>query len=262
MSDTPAWDQQPRYNERQLYNLAKGAGFKGDAARTMTAVSMAESGGNPKAINWGDPEGSYGLTQINQGAHGAQARKALDPTDAMKEAYALYAKRGNFDDWSTYKTGAYRQYMPPAGWGESSQPTKPKWDTGAESKSSTPAWDLPNLHDRPEATAGHGGDAELRAWMKDRPQGAVDPEITARRNEQFANNPAIKGITSALATHLKSLMGIKSVVENPESASVDFLINTMHLPPSLARDVTQFFLEFEPMRGGLGKMGYKPEADL
>ena len=97
----------------QLYQLALDAGFEpGEKARTAAAVSMAESGGNPGAINWGDPGGSFGLMQVNAGAHGADvARSALDPATAFRESYRISRGGQDFSPWTVYKTGAYRRYL-------------------------------------------------------------------------------------------------------------------------------------------------------
>ena len=57
-------DPMPRFSAEQIYSFARQAGFSPDEAATMTAIALAESGGNSKAHN---PVGedSRGLWQIN-----------------------------------------------------------------------------------------------------------------------------------------------------------------------------------------------------
>ncbi len=96
----------------QIAQLAANAGFTGAGLSTITAISLAESGGNPGAINYNDPGGSYGLTQINAAAHGSSfAQAALDPQTALNEAFAVSGGGTNFSPWSTYNSGAYLDYM-------------------------------------------------------------------------------------------------------------------------------------------------------
>jgi hypothetical protein len=95
-----------------LRDLATKVGFQGPAANTMAAIDMAESGGNPYAVNPADPGGSYGLSQINQGAHGPVAREAYgNAPRSMELAYDISRGGTDFSPWSTYKSGAYRKYL-------------------------------------------------------------------------------------------------------------------------------------------------------
>ena len=56
-----------QYSPAQLVQFARNAGFQGNDANIMAAISMAESGGNPLAHNPNASTGdnSYGLTQVN-----------------------------------------------------------------------------------------------------------------------------------------------------------------------------------------------------
>ncbi len=96
------------YTLDQLVGFAQQAGFSGQSAQTIAAIAMAESGGNPYAINPNDPGGSYGLTQINQGAHGPTAQNTLgDPLEAFRQAFSISGGGSNFSPWSTYTNGMY-----------------------------------------------------------------------------------------------------------------------------------------------------------
>ena len=99
----------------QIAQYAANAGFSGDDLATAVAIALAESSGNPNAN--GDtnltPGGSVGLWQINLAAHPEFAQVDLtDPQTNADAAYAVYVAAGyNFRPWSTYKSGAFAQYL-------------------------------------------------------------------------------------------------------------------------------------------------------
>lgn len=103
----------------QLVLLAQNAGFSGTDALVAAAISMAESGGNPKAYNpetaANTPEGlgSYGLWQIYLKAHPEyQGIDLYDPQTNANKAYEIYTKRGKrFIDWSTFNSGKYNEFL-------------------------------------------------------------------------------------------------------------------------------------------------------
>jgi len=109
-------------NIQGLQSLAEGAGFKGEDARTMAAIAMAESSGNPKAHNPNASTGdnSYGLFQINMlGGMGPERRnqfgiesneQLFNPSTNVKAAKQVYDSQG-FGAWSVYKSGAYKDYL-------------------------------------------------------------------------------------------------------------------------------------------------------
>lgn len=95
-----------------LYNLAVQAGYEpGDKAATAAAIAMAESNGNPLAHNT-KGEDSRGLMQINGDAWGPLS--VFDPVKNMQNSLHISKGGTDFHDWSTYKNGAYRQYLPAA----------------------------------------------------------------------------------------------------------------------------------------------------
>lgn len=105
----------------QVSANARLAGFKGDALKTMVAIAIAESGGNPWCHNPNPPDDSYGLWQINMiGGLGPDRRKRFgitnnnelyDPLVNAKAAYELSGGGQNFKPWTTYTSGAYRKYL-------------------------------------------------------------------------------------------------------------------------------------------------------
>lgn len=81
------------------------------------AICMAESGGNPTKDNAGlNTDGSvdYGLMQINS-IHadmvGGDLESLRNPQVNIKIAYALSKGGTDWTPWSTYKNGAYRQFL-------------------------------------------------------------------------------------------------------------------------------------------------------
>lgn len=99
------------YSYNDLVGLAQQAGFTGASANTAAAIALAESSGVSNAYNPNDPQGSYGLMQINQAAHPGTASTALDPLGSFQLAYQISNGGTNFSPWSTFKNGAYTQYL-------------------------------------------------------------------------------------------------------------------------------------------------------
>src|ERR1041384_4504420 len=90
----------PRYSPEQIYGFARQAGFSPDEAATMTAIALAESGGNSRAHN---PVGedSKGLWQINARAHpGLNSKYDLyDPLQNAKAAYEVSRQGEDVSPW-------------------------------------------------------------------------------------------------------------------------------------------------------------------
>jgi hypothetical protein len=107
----------------QLLQLAQGAGFQGNDAQTMAAIIKAESRGNPNAYNPNAATGdkSYGLAQINMIGGLGPARlkqfglksneQLFDPATNLRAAKQVKDSSG-FGAWTTYKSGAYKQFLP------------------------------------------------------------------------------------------------------------------------------------------------------
>jgi hypothetical protein len=98
-------------------DYARKAGFSGADLTIAVAIAYAESSGDPNAL--GDNGNSYGLWQINLPAHPEYAGADLyDPQTNANAAFAIYQQAGeSFSPWTTFKTGAYEQYLggnPPA----------------------------------------------------------------------------------------------------------------------------------------------------
>jgi hypothetical protein len=110
-----------------LKTLAR-AGFRGDHLREAYAIALAESGGRPRAWNKHTETGdnSFGIFQINflgmekertrklrQKVAGFRGKESLfNPDISAKAAYYMSHHGDNWSDWSTFKSGKYKQYVP------------------------------------------------------------------------------------------------------------------------------------------------------
>jgi lysozyme-like protein len=96
----------------QLRALAVSVGFPNpDLA---AAIAMAESGGNILALGDIMLGHSYGLWQINARAHPEyDVAQLVDPTYNAKAALEISHRGTNWQPWTTFKSGAYKKYMPP-----------------------------------------------------------------------------------------------------------------------------------------------------
>lgn len=98
----------------QLEALWINAGGSKVTAPIAAAIALAESSGNPQAINATDNNGtqtSWGLWQISDGTHSMPVPNILDPNVNAKQAVAKWTNAGGFSPWGTYATGAYKQYL-------------------------------------------------------------------------------------------------------------------------------------------------------
>lgn len=77
---------------------------------TAYAIMMAESGGDPNAVNWDDYHptsntwGSFGLFQLAE-FHGNN-KKLKDPRYNIEKAHKLWEQQG-WEPWGAYQDGRY-----------------------------------------------------------------------------------------------------------------------------------------------------------
>ncbi|MEJ3746711.1 NlpC/P60 family protein [Actinomycetes bacterium KLBMP 9797] len=102
----------PRFSAEQIYGFARRAGFSPDEAATMTAVALAESGGNSQAHN---PvrEDSRGLWQINVRAHPDLARRfnLYDPLQNAQAAFEVSGGGRDASPWTVIHGGTAARYL-------------------------------------------------------------------------------------------------------------------------------------------------------
>jgi hypothetical protein len=99
------------YTYGQLETLWTQAGGPKAVAPLMAAIALAESSGNPGALNTTDNGGtqtSVGLWQVSTGTHQYPAAWAT-PAGNAAEAVAKYKSQG-LGAWGTYTSGAYQQF--------------------------------------------------------------------------------------------------------------------------------------------------------
>ncbi len=105
----------PTLTAPQIAQQAAAAGFSGFALIEAVAIALAESSGNSDAVNPGTvqiPENSQGLWQINLNAHPQYSSPSiLDPLTNAEAAFAVSSGGTNFNPWSTFTNGAYKQYI-------------------------------------------------------------------------------------------------------------------------------------------------------
>lgn len=97
----------------QLETLWDQAGGQPDLAPTMAAIGLAESGGNPNALNPNDNGGkqsSFGIWQISNGTHAAPSPTWNNPATNASLAVAKYKSQG-LGAWGTYTSGLYKKFM-------------------------------------------------------------------------------------------------------------------------------------------------------
>jgi hypothetical protein len=160
----------------EIFADLTAAGFGAAQAVVMTAISLAESGGDDTNLGdqnledgtWGP---SFGLFQVrtlkNQTGSGQDRDVSFLAASDANQAHAAYDISGrgtNFGPWTTFTNGAYRQFLAraqaaadaagPAGAG----PTSPAADTGVSGGLGGPWWLPWNL---PGAALNAAGGAAL-----------------------------------------------------------------------------------------------------
>src|SRR6266540_1210395 len=100
------------YSFQEYEQIWVRAGGARVLAPIMAAIGYAESRGNVRAHYVTAREDSRGLWQINVRAHPQFASQDLyDPLTNARAALGVLHSQG-LGAWSTYTSGAYKQYMP------------------------------------------------------------------------------------------------------------------------------------------------------
>lgn len=100
------------YSAEQIYGFALSAGFTPEAATTMTAIALAESGGRTGAHN-STGEDSRGLWQINAAAHPDLARRydLYDPVHNARAAFEVSGGGKDVSPWTVTHGGSSARYL-------------------------------------------------------------------------------------------------------------------------------------------------------
>lgn len=94
----------------EIYGYARAAGFSPDQATTMTAIALAESGGNTGAHATAG-EDSVGLWQINREAHGDKYGDLNDPLQNAKAAFDVSGGGETMSPWTVTHAGRDMPYL-------------------------------------------------------------------------------------------------------------------------------------------------------
>ena len=109
--------------DRQLVELLKAVGFKGEGLRKAWAIAKAESNGRPFAFNGNVKTGdsSYGIFQINMiGSLGPDRRnrynlginaELFSPVRNAQIVYKMTKRGTDWSAWSSYKKGATHKWL-------------------------------------------------------------------------------------------------------------------------------------------------------
>lgn len=136
------------YSIAQLQQLLIQAGCPSDKVVILAAIGMAESSGNPNAVNNGtgthSVEYSVGLWQINTLAHKNYSVAQLkDPRTNAQEAVRILRVQG-LRAWGAYTDGRYLKYMAAsrlaAGGGSSPVPSNGATDNSSTSGDDDSSW--------------------------------------------------------------------------------------------------------------------------
>ena len=102
----------PRFTAEQIYAFAREAGFSPDQAATMTAVALAESGGDSRS-HATHGEDSQGLWQINAQAHPdlAHQYELYNPAQNAKAAFAVSHHGTDVSPWTVTHGGLSARYL-------------------------------------------------------------------------------------------------------------------------------------------------------
>jgi len=109
-----------KLSDKELVEVLRYAGFKGNSLKIAWAISKAESNGRPLAHNGNRKTGdnSYGIFQINMiDSTGVSRRDKFDldsnsalfnPIRNARIAYHMSNGGKNWKAWSVYRSGAYK----------------------------------------------------------------------------------------------------------------------------------------------------------
>lgn len=104
-----------RLTDVQIARTAKGAGFNGSGLLIAIAVCLAESDGDPKAVNiTGNhpPSRDRGLWQINDYWHNEVSdADAFDPDKCARITFRISDKGTDWHQWATYNHDSYKKFM-------------------------------------------------------------------------------------------------------------------------------------------------------
>lgn len=112
-----------RRTAAQIFRDLITAGFDRTRAIIMTAIGLAESGGDPAAVGdvdlqdgtWGPSVGIYQVRTLKTETGSGQLRDIAaltgDPARQAQAAWAISRHGSDFAPWTVYRTGDYRDFL-------------------------------------------------------------------------------------------------------------------------------------------------------
>jgi len=111
-------------SRKGLLKALYSQGFRGKSLQTAFAVALAESGGRTKAVGdkslankkYGPSLGVFQIRSLRDpkkysGGEWRDGKRLFDPSFNVKAAWNISNEGQNWKAWSTYKNGAFSQYL-------------------------------------------------------------------------------------------------------------------------------------------------------
>jgi hypothetical protein len=111
-------------SRKGLLKALYAQGFRGKSLQTAFAVALAESGGRTKAVGdkslankkYGPSLGVFQIRSLRDpkkyaGGEWRDGKRLFDPSFNVKAAWNISSEGQNWKAWSTYKNGAFSQYL-------------------------------------------------------------------------------------------------------------------------------------------------------
>ena len=178
----------PRFTAEQIYASCRQAGFSPDQSATMTAIALAESGGDSRS-HATVGEDSRGLWQINAAAHPdlAQRFDLYDPAQNAQAAFIVSHGGQDVSPWTVTHGGLGARYL--------------RFKDEAQAAAAAYG-DGPN-HGVWTGTAGYGHPLSAGRGGA----GTTDPHTTEGSDAVVVNHGAIPGTVAANGIHVNAYFG-------------------------------------------------------
>lgn len=182
------------YTKSEIANMLRQAGFPESEIPTMTAITMAESGGRSTALNPNRSTGdeSYGLLQINmidelgperRRQFGLKSNEELyDPRTNFRVAKGIYDQQG-LNAWGAYTNQSYKQFLP-----ESSQAALDAAIDSPQTFNNVPQTNTTNTN-LPDSTPSNQTEDKTKEKEKSFLSGYIDNLLAAELNKLTRKNP-------------------------------------------------------------------------
>ena len=180
------------YTKSEIAQMLRQAGFPESEIPTMTAITMAESGGRSDAFNPRGQDLSYGLAQINminklgperRLQFGLKSNEELyDPMTNLRVAKSIYDQQG-LNAWGAYTNQSYKKFLP-----ESSQAALDTAIDSTQSFNNVPQNNTTNTN-LPDSMPSNQTEDKTKEKEKSFLSGYIDNLVAAELNKLTRKNP-------------------------------------------------------------------------